>query len=238
VDLLTQLGVLAVAVLMGSAGIQKARRLPATEDYLRKPFGSIARQVAWGAIVFEVILAFALVASLAATPLSIAAGLLMASGAYVVAATVILAYRLTPIDETWCGCWGGEAPTRTLVRTGRDRRALEYARPALYATRNASMTTLAVGLAGKLYLSSVDSAVMAAVYALCPAIVAVGLVRSIVKRRRMVGVPNHPRLKELAPRLEPLAALWWHGGGWLMKSERHLVVHGDQTPTLATDRPA
>ncbi len=213
---LSFLGHLMLAVVFGSAAIAKARHFAAFVLYLNRPFKRRAPGVAAAVIAFEGALAFGLISGLAV--LRAAQFALTAAGAFLLVATFFIAWRLALSNSTDCGCWGVKrriddqepAWTRSL-------------RPAWYGLRNGTLV-LSVWV---LFEISTDSSTSVSVshsstsvsvshglaaFAICPIIIAAGLVASIVVNWHLLKRDEHPLKSILAPSLAPLIALSWYDG--------------------------
>lgn len=214
------LGHLVMAALFGSAAIAKSHSLATFVDYLRIPFQRHARRVAVAVIGVESTLAAGLIV-FAGRP-----SVLLLTGAFLLAATLFIALRLVPFDETECGCWGlsstAQAKDPLGLQTSRRTMIVNALRPTWYALRNGALLLATWMLYARAVPNNTSDDVLRVlgIFAICPTIIVSGLVVSILTRRHRLTLAEHPMRNVLAPHLAPLIALSWYmeeasGSAWI-----------------------
>ncbi len=203
-------GQVVLAALLGSAAIAKARSFRAFIAYLATPFAAYAPAIAGCVIGVEAVIVGGLLLGVglpAVAQLSLAGAVL-----FLLVVTAFLAYRLVLSDKTTCECWGGAG--RRATDADEDVR-LSAVRPMWYGLRNGALTAgtwmLLVTSTGRRFTLEE----LLAAFGVCPAILLVGAVVSIVVRRRALTLAEHPLKMVFAPQLRPLIALsWYMENGW------------------------
>jgi len=212
-----------LAIVFGSAASAKVRTLGAFTDYLSVPFGRHARLVAQFVISAETALSGGLILG----TISATVGRIVLGGviAFLVVASLFIAGRLVLTDETDCACWGAKKPEPLIPPIEVVYKAV---RPAWYGLRNGGLALCAWASANSMTFSGMTTAASRAniialtVFALCPTIMAVGLMASTVMNWRYLAREEHPLKRVFAPNLAPLVALTWYkdggrwGSGWLV----------------------
>lgn len=200
-----------LALAFGTAAAGKARSLPAFIGYLQLPLRSFARWVAASCIAFEGAIAVGfLVPSWADESATLA-------WVFLVVASCYLSWRLQAADETACRCWGGSQASQAIsfdFQPEASEVTQNILAPAWYGLRNGTLALLAGDVAIRSMTSEMAprSWEMFAAFAVCPAVVSIGLMVSIAARRSLPALAVHPRKQMLAPRLAPLVALSWYSG--------------------------
>jgi hypothetical protein len=211
-------GSLLLAVLVGSAAVAKILSFLPFVSYLNVLFRNYARSIAILVISFEAVLSVSLIMAVLmhrGLPL-----LLPMVGIFFLAATVVVAYRLVLYHDTKCGCWG----TNYKRLPQSDGIIASILRPLWYGLRNG---LLLVGTGALFDLSqneyiSLSTLGATLIFAVCPLVIATGMIVSVVVQRRWLKLEEHPLKRELAPRLAPLVALSWYtdnqkpDSGWIM----------------------
>jgi hypothetical protein len=215
-----------LAVVFASAALTKSRAFPSFVDYLRIPFRRFARAAAIFIVCIEWILAPGLLIPIA-SPLA-----LIGAAVFFLVASLFLALRLTLADETSCNCWGINQRTDSRkdtifpqLYTTSYEMVINIFKPAWYGLRNGFLLFMSyfliflnVSKNGKIPTSWEEDL---GIFLLCPLLICIGLVLSIIKKWFLLRQEEHPLKKLLAPHLEPLVALSWYTetqpqGGWTL----------------------
>lgn len=199
---------LALAAVFGSAAVAKARTFPVFADYLHVPSRWMTRIVAGGVIGVEVCLAAGLLVIPQWQPV------LLATGAFVLAASAFLAWRLISSDETGCQCWGVHGPLHPLDRatfpSTHDILAGILA-PTWFGIRNGTLllgTWLLLERAGTFPFDGWGAFVS---FSSAPVLMLIGMAASIAQRRHYLTREEHPAKSIFASRLAPVVALSCRG---------------------------
>lgn len=201
--LVSNLSAIALAIALGLAVAAKARDRAVFVEYLALALGDAGRWAAILVLGVEVVLAFGLLVP--ATKAVAALGV----GAFLLVGTGFIARQLVLTDAVDCGCWGRRASLSRSARNGQD-----IVRPVWYGLRNGLLVFVAwLVLSGGRESEGYGSQWVALIaVASRPTLVGIGLASSIVTRRQLLGLPEHPLKTELAPKLAPLIALSWYLG--------------------------
>jgi hypothetical protein len=190
-------GRIVVAVVFAAAVLGKGRHFKQFVEYLRPVFLYRSKLIAVSTLALEACLAL----TIPFTPTARVAGLV--GIAFLVAATGLIAGRLTVDSQTACACWGAaKAPLHE------DLGYADILRPAWYGLRNGAIC-VAMWLVTR---TNGNVAVGLAFACGCLGIMLIGLFASISREREKLSRPEHPKRNEFAPSLAPLIALSWYSG--------------------------
>lgn len=226
--MLLTVGSLLLAVIIGNAAVAKLHSFSGFVDYLSSLFSSYARSIAALVIGIEAVLSVSLIiATLTHRGLQV---VLIATGCFFVAATIFISLQLVLLDSTRCECWGA-GRKRAPKREGAIESML---RPAWYGLRNGILLSSTWLLLDLLKNGQIQTNVTSAalIFTIWPMIIAVGLVRSIVVRRRLLKLEEHPRKRELAPHLAPLVALSWYMDNQVSTGDLWVLTNGPTARSL------
>lgn len=208
-------GSILFAILLGSAAIAKTWFFSQFITYLDIPFGVHAHFVGIFVVGLEIALSICLIIAVL-TDMNLPV-LFIITGCFFLVATAVLAYRLVLEHNTNCGCWGV-----SYNHLKYDGIIANIIRPMWYGLRNGILllgawTLFDLSQSGYISLNIVSAI---SIFAVCPLIMATGLIMSIFMQWRWLKFEEHPLKKEFAPRLAPLVALSWYmnsgsNGEWI-----------------------
>jgi hypothetical protein len=204
------LGTILLGLVFGSSALAKVLSFNQFVVYLSTSFRTVATGIAAALIGVEVILSLALFSTLvfdSPSPEVVPIALAL----FMVVTTAYVSYRLVITDETRCGCWGiHQQPLGE-----REGVIASSLRPAWYGFRNGLLLLIAcllldIGKQGHITMGVLE---VIGVLAVCPLIILIGLVASILYGRMLINREEHPKKRMLAPYLAPLVALTWYQDG-------------------------
>lgn len=204
-----ELGLVLLTLAFGSAAIMKTREVQAFVEYLREPFGGYAQIIARIVVAFEGAVAVGFL-----TPVKEIAG--ASALCFLGAASAFLGWRLLTTGSIGCACWAA-GKVRAPGSNDRSRHVL----PAWYGVRNGSLA-LTVYIAALAPASATKGHIneLVAVLSVCPALIGLGLITSIVYEHHKLNAREHPRQQFFAPRLAPIVALSWYSEKYQAKPGR------------------
>lgn len=221
--MITVAGRLVLALIFWSAAIAKLRSFSLLTHELRVLFDRAAVAVAAGTISTETALGVACVTY------RNGAVLLALIVCFMAAASAVIAYGFLRQHSIECNCWSvrqeGSRYRATPVLALYDAPELVM-KNALklpwYGLRNGAIALLAWVSTERPALFGVHEwpVLAGAVAAVCPAIILVGLVSSLLAQRYYLRREEHPNKHRFAPYLAPLVALSWyehegHDDNWI-----------------------